>query len=153
MRKSENDWNPGIYVLIWDCWDRFPMNTNMTGIRWFSKMLVSLYFGRKKPQHWKHYPATLFFFLKSQTFFLLLKPDLVWAHCVLLYGLSCTYFYCSFFLLHMIDYLLFLDVSYFYDLCIVYEYTYILGLSRFVSGVHTWTDHFDCKLWKRVISE
>ena len=32
-----------------------PMNTNMTGFRWFSKIFASLYLGRKYPQHWKGY--------------------------------------------------------------------------------------------------
>ena len=30
----------------------FPMSTNKTGLRWV-KIFASLYFGRKKPQHWK----------------------------------------------------------------------------------------------------
>ena len=33
--------------------ESFPMNTNMTGFRCFSKIFASLCFGQKKPQHWK----------------------------------------------------------------------------------------------------
>ena len=31
----------------------YPMNTNMTVVRWFTKIFASLCFERKWPQHWK----------------------------------------------------------------------------------------------------
>ena len=37
----------------------YPMNTNMTGFRWFSKIFASLCFGQKEPQHWKGYMILL----------------------------------------------------------------------------------------------
>ena len=33
--------------------ENYPMNTNVTGFRWFSKIFASLFFGRKWSQHWK----------------------------------------------------------------------------------------------------
>ena len=37
----------------------FPMNTNMTGFRCFSKIFASPCFGRKQPQHWEGSKAPL----------------------------------------------------------------------------------------------
>ena len=33
--------------------ESYPMNTNMTWFRWFSKIFASLCFGQKSPPHWK----------------------------------------------------------------------------------------------------
>ena len=33
--------------------ESYPMNTNMIGFRWFSRIFASLCFGRKVPQHWE----------------------------------------------------------------------------------------------------
>ena len=38
----KNDWNPGIWVLIWVLRDSYLMNTNMTGFRLFFKKLCIL---------------------------------------------------------------------------------------------------------------
>ena len=35
--------------------ESYPMNTNMTGFRWLSKIFASLCFGQKQLQHWKGY--------------------------------------------------------------------------------------------------
>ena len=46
--------------------ESYPMNTHITGFRWFSKIFASLCFGRKQPQHWKgfikffHFGVTYF---------------------------------------------------------------------------------------------
>ena len=42
--------------------ESFPMNTNMTGFRWFTRIFASLCFGWKSIQHWKglthlHWPC------------------------------------------------------------------------------------------------
>ena len=42
-----SDWNPSTWVLIWKYSESFPMNTNMTECRWFSKSIASLCFGPK----------------------------------------------------------------------------------------------------------
>ena len=44
-------WQMGIHLRVVS--ESYPMNTNMTGFRWFSKIFASLCFGRKQPQHWK----------------------------------------------------------------------------------------------------
>ena len=46
-KNAENDWNPGILVLIWVLSESYIINSNMTGFRWFTKILASLCFGRK----------------------------------------------------------------------------------------------------------
>ena len=35
--------------------ESYPMDTNMTGFGWFSKIFTSTCFGQKSPQHWKGY--------------------------------------------------------------------------------------------------
>ena len=45
-KKTENDRNPGTWVLIRVLSDSYPMDTNMTGLRWFSKISV-LVLGQK----------------------------------------------------------------------------------------------------------
>ena len=47
--KNPEKWlkNPSTWVLIWVLSKSYPMNTNMTGFRWFSKIFASLCFGRK----------------------------------------------------------------------------------------------------------
>ena len=41
--------------------ERYPMNTNMTGFRWFSKSFAFLCFGQKEPKLWKgYYPKYAF---------------------------------------------------------------------------------------------
>ena len=44
-------WHMGTHLRVLS--KGFPMNTNLTGFRWFSTIFASLCFGRKQPQHWK----------------------------------------------------------------------------------------------------
>ena len=41
-------WHLGSHLRVLS--ESFPMHTNMTGFRWFSKVFASLCFGGKKPQ-------------------------------------------------------------------------------------------------------
>ena len=53
-KKSEKwlkPWHMGTHLRVLSI--SYPMDTNMTGFRWFSKNFASLWFGRKQPQHWK----------------------------------------------------------------------------------------------------
>ena len=52
--------------------ESFPMNTNMTGFRWFLKIFASLCFVRKYPQHWKGFNSAKYFvenYSKQQFFY------------------------------------------------------------------------------------
>ena len=51
IEKWLKPWHMGTYLRVLS--ESCPMNTNMTGFRWFSKIFASLCFGRKWPQHWK----------------------------------------------------------------------------------------------------
>ena len=49
LEKCLKPWHMGTYLSV--CNESYPMNTKMTGFRWFLKGLASLCFRRKKPQH------------------------------------------------------------------------------------------------------
>ena len=51
--KKTESWHMGTHMRVLS--ESFPINTNMTGFRWFSKFFASLYLGQKKPQHWTGY--------------------------------------------------------------------------------------------------
>ena len=44
-------WHLGTHLKVLS--STYPLNTNMTGLRWFSEIFASVCFGRKEPQHWK----------------------------------------------------------------------------------------------------
>ena len=56
--RYDKPWHMGTHLRVLG--ESFPMNTNMTGFRWFSKILSSLCFGWKKPEHWKSVTLQLF---------------------------------------------------------------------------------------------
>ena len=51
LKVKLKPWQIGTHLRVPS--DSFLMNTNLTGFIWFSKIFAPLYFGRKKPQHWK----------------------------------------------------------------------------------------------------
>ena len=51
LQKCLKPWHMGTPLRVLS--KSFPMNTNMTGFRWFSKFFASLCFVQKKPQQWK----------------------------------------------------------------------------------------------------
>ena len=50
-QKWLKPWHMGTHLRV--LCKSYPMNTNKTGFRWFSKIFAPLRFGRKYPQHWK----------------------------------------------------------------------------------------------------
>ena len=56
QKKSERclkPWNMGTHLRILS--ESYPMNTNITGFKWFSRIFASLCSGRKQSLHWKDY--------------------------------------------------------------------------------------------------
>ena len=47
--KWPNPWHMGTHLRVRS--ESYPMNTNMIGFRWLSKIFASLCFGQKEPQH------------------------------------------------------------------------------------------------------
>ena len=46
LKSWKNDWTPGMWVPVLICLyssERFPMKTNMTGLRWLSKVLFCIF--------------------------------------------------------------------------------------------------------------
>ena len=58
LKKLKNDWNPGMWVLIWD-WQSYPMNTKMTRLRWFSKMFGLVLWRKVASENGSVNPITL----------------------------------------------------------------------------------------------
>ena len=47
LEKRLNPWHMGAYLRVLS--NSYPMNTNIAGFRWVSKMLAYLCFGQKEP--------------------------------------------------------------------------------------------------------
>ena len=60
--NKKNDWNPGVWYASDSTQRRYPINTNMTGSRWFSKIFASFCFWGKSLRQWKGQTCKKIFF-------------------------------------------------------------------------------------------